>query len=393
MRVWSSTTVISRAGGEDTVVANEQALMEQHGWETRLWSVSNDVIAGTWSKITAAVRAPYSRSARDELSRQIADFRPAIVHVHNFFPLISPSAYDACRAAGVAVVQSLHNYRHICPGGQLTRDGHECEDCIGASPYQAALHGCYRGSHLGSFAVARMVDIHRRRGTWSHKVDRFIALSAFAKSKFLAAGFPADRIEVKPNFAEDRVAATTAARAGALFVGRLSPEKGISALLGAWRDLDVPLRLVGDGPLREHIEKAANPQIVMLGRKTPAEVAMEMAQATVLIMPSAWPENCPMVILEAFCQSLPVIASRIPAIEEIVEDGASGLLFTQRDPDDLAAKVRWARQHLEEMRTMGANARKVFEQRYSPCVNFGQLVKIYEAAIEHNRAGGGQAGD
>jgi glycosyltransferase involved in cell wall biosynthesis len=386
MRVLIVHNRYQQAGGEDTVVANEQALMEQQGWETRLWSVSNDAIATSWSKIAAAVRAPYSHAARKRLAQVIADFRPAIVHVHNFFPLLSPSVYDACRDAGVAVVQSLHNYRTICPGAQLTRDGHECEDCIGASPYQAALHGCYRGSHLGSLAVARMVDLHRRRGTWSRKVDRFIALSLFAKGKFLAAGFPADRMAVKPNFAADRMITDTAPRAGALYVGRLSPEKGISTLVKAWRGLDVPLRLVGDGPLRESIGSAANPQIVMLGRKAPADVAAEMAQAAVLIMPSAWPENCPMVILEAFCQSLPVIASCIPAIQEIVEDGASGLLFAQRDPEELAAKVRWAHQNPGAMRTMGANARKIYEQRYSPCVNFGQLVKIYEAAIEQNQA-------
>src|SRR5271169_3732856 len=213
-------------GGEETVVANEQALLDSYGWETRLWSVSNDAITGTWSKITAAVRAPYSRPARDELARLIAEFMPAVVHVHNFFPLLSPSVYDACRAAGVAVVQTLHNYRTICLGALLTRDGHPCEDCISGSPYQGALHGCYRGSRIGTLAVARMIDTHRRRGTWLHKVDRFIALSAFARKKFIAAGFPADRIAVKPNFAVDRGTATAAARAGALYVGRLSSEKG-----------------------------------------------------------------------------------------------------------------------------------------------------------------------
>ena len=167
MRVLIVHNSYQQAGGEDTVVANEHALLEKHGWDTRLWSVTNDVIAGTWSKITAAMHATYSRPARGELTRLIAEFRPAVVHVHNFFPLLSPSVYDACRAAGVAVVQTLHNYRTICAGALLIRDGHPCEDCIGGSPYQGALHGCYRGSRIGSLAVARMVDTHRRRGTWS----------------------------------------------------------------------------------------------------------------------------------------------------------------------------------------------------------------------------------
>jgi glycosyltransferase involved in cell wall biosynthesis len=378
------------AGGEDTVVANEQALLERHGWETRLWSVTNDVIAGPLAKIAAAWQAPYSRSARDDLAPVIAEFAPAIVHVHNFFPLLSPSVYDACRAAGVAVVQTLHNYRTICPGGLLMRAGHPCEDCIGASPYQAALHACYRGSRIGSLAVARMVDTHRRRGTWSQKVDHFIALSAFSKGKFVAAGFPADLISVKPNFAEDRHITTTVARAGALYVGRLSPEKGIDTLLRGWHGLEIPLRLVGDGPLRGQVDNAVGPNIVPVGRKAPAEVACEMAWSAFLVLPSLVHENFPIVIAEAFCQGLPVIASRIGALAEIVEDGVTGLLFCCGDADDLASKVRWAHRQPEAMLTMGANARRVYEERYSPSVNFRQLAKIYEAAASRNRSAGGQ---
>lgn len=374
------------AGGEDTVVASELALLEQNGWQARVWAVSSDVIGSTWSKFKVAVQAPYSRPARDELARIITKFAPMVVHIHNFFPLLSPSVYDACRAAGVAVVQTLHNYRTICPGALLARDGHPCEDCIGGSPYQAVLHGCYRDSRLGSLAVARMVDIHHRRGTWSHKVDRFIALSAFSKSKFVEAGFPRDRLVVKPNFAEDRRITASAARAGALYVGRLSSEKGIDTLLRAWHGLEVPLRVVGDGALRKLVENAAGSKIVALGAKTPADVAADMAQSAFLILPSHVYENFPLVIAEAFCQGLPVVASRIGALAEIVDDGTTGLLFSPGDAVDLETRVRWAHQHPEEMRIMGANARRVYEERYSPSVNFKQLANIYEAAIAQSRS-------
>jgi glycosyltransferase involved in cell wall biosynthesis len=386
MRVLIVHNRYQQAGGEDTVVANEHALLERRGWETRLWSVTNDVITSPWSKVTAAVRASYSRPARAELARVIDEFAPAVVHIHNFFPLLSPSVYDACRAAGVAVVQTLHNYRTICAGALLLREGRPCEDCIGGSPYQGALHGCYRGSRLGSLAVARMIATHHRRGTWSHKVDRFIALSVFSKGRFVAGGLPADRIEVKPNFTEDRAVAGPIPRAGALYVGRLSAEKGIDTMLRAWESLDVPLRVVGDGPLRRQVENAAGSKITVLGWKTPAEVAAEMARAALLVMPSSWPENFPVTIVEAFCQGLPIIATRIASLEEIIDDGATGLLFSQRDADDLAAKVRWAHQNSEAMQMMGANARKKYEERYSPCVNFRQLVKIYEAALEQSAA-------
>jgi glycosyltransferase involved in cell wall biosynthesis len=385
MRVLIVHNRYQQRGGEDTVVANEHALLDRHGWETRLWSVNNDSIASPWSKITAAIRVPYSRPAREELARVIAEFAPTVVHIHNFFPLLSPSVYDACRAAGVAVVQTLHNYRTICAGALLIRDGRPCEDCIGSSPYQAALHGCYRNSRIGSLAVARMIDTNRRRGTWSHKVDRFIALSTFSKGKFVSAGFPANRVIVKPNFTED-LPVGSAARAGALFVGRLSTEKGIKTLFHAWSGLDVPLRVVGDGPLREFVKNASGPKTIVLGWKTAAEVAAEMAQAAFLIVPSAWPETFGMVTVEAFCQGLPVIASRIDVFEEIVEDGATGLLFSVGDAEDLAIKVRWAHQHQEAMRTMGANARRVYEEKYSPAVNFRQLTNIYQAAIEQSRS-------
>jgi glycosyltransferase involved in cell wall biosynthesis len=386
MRVLIVHNRYQQAGGEDMAVANEQALLARHGWQTRLWSVSNDRIAGPWGRITTAIRVPYSHPACRQLAGAIAEFGPTIVHVHNFFPLLSPSIYDACQAAGVAVVQTLHNYRAICPGALLSRAGHPCELCITGSPYQGAFHGCYRGSRLGSLAVARMVDMHRRRGTWLHKVDRFIALSEFAKSKFIAAGFPGDRISVKPNFAEDRQAAEATARDGALYVGRLSAEKGIATLLRAWQTLEVPLRIVGDGPARKLVENAGIPTVRALGRRSAAEIAREMAQAAFLILPSQVYENFPMVIAEAFCQGLPVIASRIGALAELVEGGATGLLFSPGEAADLADKVRWTRQHSEAVRAMGRNARRVYEEKYSPSVNFRQLTGIYAAAVARNRS-------
>ena len=191
-----------QAGGEDAVAAGERALLREHGHEVHLHSVSNDAIQGLWVKTVTAWRTPYSQWGRRETTRIINETAPDIVHVHNFFPLLSPSVYDACLDAGVPVVQTLHNYRTICPGSLLMRDGKLCEDCIQGTPYQGALHGCYRDSRLGSLAVARMVDTHRRRGTWENKVDRFIALTEFARGKFVQAGFPAQKIVVKPNFVE-----------------------------------------------------------------------------------------------------------------------------------------------------------------------------------------------
>ena len=230
------------------VVANEAKILLDHGHDVRMWSLRNAEIAGVSSRIVTAFRAPYSMKTRKQVRAVVDDFAPDLVHVHNFFPLLTPSVYDACREAAVPVVQTLHNYRTICAGALLLRDGRPCEDCIGGSPYQGALHGCYRGSRPGSLAVARMIARHRRQGTWQTKVDRFIALTEFAKAKFGEAGFPKDKIAVKPNFVEDvKADASDMPRSGALFVGRLSPEKGISTLLRAWSSLEIPLRIAGDG--------------------------------------------------------------------------------------------------------------------------------------------------
>lgn len=374
-----------QAGGEDAVVASEQLLLSAHGHEVKLCKDSNDRIAGAWAAVRAAWQAPYSRESRDVMAGVIAEFGPDVVHVHNFFPLLTPAIYDACRDAGVPVVQTLHNYRTICAGALLMRGGRVCENCIGGSPYRAALHGCYRNSRLASLAVARMVDSHRRWRTWQTKVDRFIALTEFARGRFVAAGFPADKIAVKPNFVEDRATSPGVEREGALFVGRLSPEKGIHTMLRAWGGLDVPLRVVGDGPLLNEVHGSGLPDVVALGGLSSEQVSAEMERASVLLIPSEWYETFGLVIVEAFCQGLPVIASRLGSMAEIVEDGVTGLHFTPGDAADLAAKVRWAAAHPEEMRRMGANARRVYEDKYTPEANYRQLISIYEQAIEYSR--------
>jgi len=386
MRIIQVHNVYQQAGGEDAVVANEGALLRERGHGVQLLSVSNDTIKGPRKALTAW-RASYSPWGRKQLAKAIAESTPDVVHVHNFFPLLSPSIYDACQSAGVPVVQTLHNYRTICPGALLMRDGRTCELCIAASPYQAVRHRCYRGSRLGSLVVAHMVDVHQKRGTWHTKVDRFIALTEFAKSKFVEAGFPAIKIVVKPNFVE---AATThsnddAERSGALFVGRLSEEKGIATLLKAWSSIDAPLRVVGEGPLIEMVRDAPIDSVTCLGGQPSDEVFREMKKSSFLIVPSQWYEGFPMIIAEAFSCGLPVLCSELGSMAEIIKDGATGLHFRPGDPDDLAAKVRWAAAHPQEMRQMGANARNVFEQEFAPGVNYERLMEIYAEAIgEHS---------
>jgi len=371
-------------GGEDAVVANEQALLTAYGNTTKLWTVSNDIIVGLGDKLRTAWLTTYSHKARQHMRQLIAAFAPDLVHVHNFFPLLSPSIYDACAEEGVPVIQSLHNYRTICPGALLLRDGQPCETCITGSPYHAVLHGCYRSSRFGSLAVAHMVAVHRRRATWQTKVAHFIALSDFARRKFISAGFPAHRITVKPNFAPDTGVGNDMPRHGALFVGRISQEKGIVTLLQAWSGLDVPLRVVGDGPLAGQIWAAADRPITMLGWQSPACVASEMAHAAFLVLPSEWYENFPVIIAEAFCHGLPVIASRIGAMADLVNDGVTGLHFTPGNSADLAEKIRWAHSNPDAMRWMGVAARRKYEENYTPEANYKIITEIYDTVISNS---------
>lgn len=386
MRILIFHNTYQQAGGEDMVVANEERLLRKHGNEVHVRIVSNDSIQGLWSKLTTAWRTSYSRWGQSEAMRKINETNPDIVHVHNFFPLLTPSIYDACLEAKVPVVQTLHNYRTICAGALLMRNGKPCEDCIQGTAYQAVIHGCYRGSRLGSLMVARMIDTHRKRGTWSVKVDRLIALTEFSKTKFLEAGFPVEKTVVKPNFVDEKklVPPSQTARKGALFVGRLSQEKGVETLLCAWGSLDVPLRIVGDGPMMDWVGKKATGRITVHGKKEPKWVDWEMLRAAFLIMPSECFETFGLTIIEAFAKGLPVIASRLGAMEEIVEDGVTGLHFNPGDADDLAKKVRWASQHPEDMCGMGQNARRVYEEKYTPETNYRQLMAIYEDAIKEN---------
>ena len=389
MRILFAHNYYKHRGGEDAVVANEQALLAAHGHDVRLHQDSNARISGAWAAARTAVQTPYSVEARARMSEEIREFAPDVVHVHNFFPLLTPSIYDACREACVPVVQTLHNYRTVCASALLMRSGRVCEECLDGSPWRGALHGCYRGSRLASLALTRMIDMHRRRRTWHNKVDRFIALTEFAKGRFIAAGFPPERISVKPNFVEDRACPSTSSQ-GALFVGRLSPEKGVRTLLRAWAEIDFPLSIVGDGPLLGEARDAESAGITVHGGLPPDAVADHMSRAAFLVFPSEWYEGFPMTLLEAFRQGLPVIASRLGAMAEIIEDEVTGLHFMPGDPADLAKKVRWAADHPEDMQRMGAAARRIYEARYTPEVNYHQLATVYEQTIAGSRKTAGR---
>jgi glycosyltransferase involved in cell wall biosynthesis len=374
-----------QAGGEDSVFVNEVALLRSGGHEVATLVDSNDAIAGRRATLAAGIGTIWNLPGQRRMAEAIARTRPDMVHVHNFLPRFSPAVFWTCAQADVPSVLTLHNFRLGCANGLLFRDGHVCEECIPGSPLPAIRHRCYRGSMAGSAAIAGMIATHRAIGTWRNKVSRFIALNGFARDRFIDAGLPPDRISVKPNFVDVPAWAETP-RSGALFVGRLSVEKGVDVLLKAWRSLDIPITIIGDGPERERLERQAPRTVSFLGKRTEAEVQAAMASAELLIVPSIWFENFPMTVVEAMAQGTPVLASRLGAMIEIVEQGVTGWHFAAADPQDLATQVRDLFARPDRLRTLGRTARRFYETELSASVNLSMLERIYDQARRGNAA-------
>lgn len=381
LRILIAHNHYQQKGGEDAVVANETVLLAGHGHRVDLHVVTNDAIRGVTSKISALRNCTYSVEARRSIAERLASARPDVVHVHNLFPLLTPSIYDACHDFGVPVVQTLHNYRIMCAGALLMRDGQPCMKCINGSPYWGALHACYRNSRIGSAAVAGMIDWHRRQGTWTTKVDAYIALSRFARDRFVEAGLPAERIHVKSNLVFEPPPSEPLVRRGALFVGRLSEEKGVRDLIAAWQGLEIPLTIAGDGPLESELRRSAPASVRFLGQIDKREVVAEMQRAAFLVLPSRCFENFPVTIAEAFSNGLPAIVSQLGALQEIVVAGKTGLCVEPGNPFSLRQAVERAYANPKSMREMGRAARAHFASYLAPEANYHALMAIYDAAI------------
>jgi glycosyltransferase involved in cell wall biosynthesis len=375
-------------GGEDVVFEQECGMLERAGHQVVAYRRSNwDAEAFHRIKLLGlAKRTIWASDSRRDFQELLRQEKPDLVHVHNTFVMISPSIYSACSQARVPVVQTLHNYRLLCLAANFFRDGKVCEECLGRSLWPGVRHACYRDSYSASAVVATMLTSHRVRQTWDREVSSFIALSEFARNKFVEGGLPAEKIFVKPNFVYPDPGARTVVGDYALFAGRLSPRKRIDTMLAAWKrlSLPIPLHIVGDSSQREllraEVARQGLSNVHFKGQLPREETLAAINHARFLVFASEWYENFPVTIAESFACSTPVICSRLGAMEEIVSDGRTGLHFNPGDPEDLAAKVEWAWNHPEQMRVMGLQARSEYEAKYTAEKNYPQLMKIYERA-------------
>jgi glycosyltransferase involved in cell wall biosynthesis len=382
MKILAVHNSYQQPGGEDQVFAQEADLLRAHGHEVLLYEASNDQVNGAHGLVLLR-NTIWNRDRHQELLALMRREKPNVVHVHNTFPVISPAAYYAAHQEGIPVVQTLHNYRLLCPAATLFRDGHPCEDCVSKKiPWSGVLHGCYRGSRVATAAATAMLATHNYRKTWDNTVSAYIALTGFARDKFIQGGLPANKIFVKPNFLQADPGLSVAKGNYALFVGRLTPEKGIATLLEAWQTLgaELPLQIAGDGPMAPEVENASREMehVSWLKWLPRAETLQKMKDATVLILPSTWYEGFPMIIAEAFAVGLPVIASNLGSMSSIVDHQRTGLHFAAANSSDLVEKVRWIRSHSTEAESMRAEARLEYETKYTGDANYTQMMSIYE---------------
>ena len=378
-------------GGEDIVFDQEAQLLKLANHQVLLYQRSNWEADGYQGlrQFQLAARIVWATDTRREFARLLEREKPDIVHAHNTFFMISPSIFSVCRELHVPVVHTLHNYRLYCPASTFFRDGHTCEECVERTLWQGIAHGCYRDSRPATAAVAVMLAVHRHRQTWTRDVKSYIALSEFARNRFLSAGLPAEKVFVKPNFVyPDPGVRTNGDGDYVLFVGRLSKER-VNTLLAAWHHLSkirIPLVIIGGSPQLEEVEKetfrSGLTQVSFRGHLPHGETLAAMHGARFVVFSSEWYENFPMTIVESFACGVPVICSRIGAMEEIVQDNRTGLHFSPGDDKDLAEKVDWAWNHPERMRVMGKEARHEYETKYTAEKNYPLLMEIYQHSFE-----------
>lgn len=371
-------------GGEDQATAAEADLLHDYGHEVEVLLEDNRRVNELGSARTA-LRTIWSTESYDRIDEKLRGGKFDILHVQNFFPLWSPSIYYAAWKHRVPVVQALHNYRLMCSNSLFFRDQHVCEECLGRlAPWRGVLHGCYRNSRPASAVVAGMIGTHRLAGTWKRRVAVYLTVSEFAKAKYVSGGMPTEKIVVKPNFLHPSPQPGAGGGGYALYVGRLSLEKGTATMLGAWKHANngVPLKIVGEGPLAARVIEAAAecPSIEYLGRKSLPEVLDLMRKAEFLVFPSECYETMGRTIMEALAVGTPVIASRIGPSTSMLVAGETGFHFQPGNESELRELVEWCSHNLKKLRAMREHARRAFEARYTGSANIEILVSAYRAA-------------
>jgi len=369
-------------GGEDVVVDTQLELLAKAGHEVSLCSVDNGEEIRDWRSALRAARHARWNPSTPERVVAFLDAHPAdVVHVHNTFPLFSPSLHHTLSEWGVPVVQTLHNYRLVCANASLLRRGVPCTECIRRGPWNSVRYGCYRGSRVQTAVWADMTAHHRRQGTWTECVDLFTTPSSFARQLLIDAGLPAERMRVLPNPVLDPGPPAPLGE-GAAYIGRLAPEKGVDLLIEAWRAFpDVPLRIVGTGPEQRRLRRLAADQssIEFLGGVPHDRALAVMADSAFVVAPSLWYETFGMVVLEAMACGRPVVVPAESALAELVDPGRTGLHYTSGDEASLAGACAALLADRSLMQSQGEEARSTYEDDFAPERVVAELEALYHS--------------
>ncbi|MDO1450148.1 glycosyltransferase family 4 protein [Rhodocytophaga aerolata] len=387
MKILFIHNTYQQRGGEDVIFENESELMESHGHSVERLLFDNHQIKTGLDKFLTGVKSLYNFESAKIVEAVIKNFSPDLIHVHNLFPIASPSILYVADKYKIPVVLSIHNYRLICPSATLLHTGKIYEKSIHSIfPLDAIVKGVYRGSKIQTASAVLMTGTHKLLGTWKNKVTRYIVMSQFAKNKFLDSSLNVaeEKWSIKPNFSPDMGVGDTARENSFLFIGRLTAEKGIETLLEAARITGFNLEILGDGPMREVVENYASQHqnIVYAGFKQKQEIIQALKKCKALLFPSVWYEGFPMTILEAFSVGTPVISSKLGAMVEMIEDQGNGLHVKPGDVEDLVEKMRLLTTQPDLARILGKNARCTYEDKYAPEKNYEQLLAIYLQVIE-----------
>ncbi len=386
------------AGGEDPSTLAEVAILREYGHEVEYLEQDNRRVEQL-GQFRTGLRAVWSRESYRRINDKLRGGDFDVMHVQNFFPLWSPSVYYAASHNNVPVVQTLHNYRMMCLNSFFFREQHVCEECLGKLPWRGILHACYRDSRPASAAVAAMTGLHRLIRTWERRVQMYIAVSQFTRDKYITGGIPAEKIAIKPYFIHPSPKPGAGGGGYAIFVGRLSAEKGIATMLEAWTTAQdvLPLRIVGHGPLEQFVAQAASTSanIEFLGTRPFTEVLELMGKAEFLVFPSQGYETLGRTIMEAFAVGTPVVTTKLGPPASMVVPGKTGFHFQPGNVAELRERIEWCSQNLAAVRSMRPNARQAFEENYTGPANLEMLIKIYRQAREsllggRSRSGGAQ---
>jgi len=379
-------------GGEAQAVLAEKELLEKKGHDVIFFSRDNKEINkyGFFQKIYLFFNSLFSLKTYREVKKIIEKEKPNIVHIHNVFPLISPSVYYAAKSCGVPVVQTVHNYRFLCPNGLFLNNKSEiCEKCKKSNYFHAVIRKCYRNSYVQSFLMAITIFVHRQIGTFEKKTDVFIAPSRFLKKKLVEGGFPENKIVVKPNFIDIENMKKSESEDYILYMGRLSREKGLFTLLKAFKSISQStLKIMGEGPLRTDMEKFIREEgisnVQFLGFINGKKRFEILGKAKILVIPSECYENMPFVALESFACGVPVVVSNIGGLFELIENEKTGLLFEMGNAIDLRNKIEKLISNRKLLEQMRYNARKCAEEKYSEEIVYKKIIEVYKKLARDN---------